>query len=120
MIDYGMDGVSLLHPARTAGTLRCYRQHRSDSHPLDFPGEQDLTADVNFTAFEAAAVKLDLKVHSALNQSRYLTHCGSSWLMNHPTPAEVSQFQTLIHPSQFGNRFYALELTKGSTNRAFP
>ena len=119
-IDYGLDRESLLHPARTAGTLRCYRQHRCDVHPLDHPGEQDLTADVNFTAFEEAARKLSLKVHPALNQSRYLTHCGRSWLLGEPSPREIAQFQTLIHPSQFGNRFYALELTQGPVERAFP
>jgi SAM-dependent MidA family methyltransferase len=119
-IDYGLDAESLLHPARTAGTFRCYRHHRSDAHPLDHPGEQDLTADVNFTAFEEAAVQLELKVHPVLNQSRYLTHCGSSWLLNNPSPSEISQFQTLIHPTQFGNRFHALELTRGAVDRSFP
>jgi len=119
-IDYGLDEPALHHPARTAGTLRCFRQHRSDAHPLDHPGEQDLTADVNFTAFENAARQLQLTVHPALDQSRYLTHCGRKWLLNQPGPREISQFQTLIHPSQFGSRFHALELTKGPVERAFP
>lgn len=119
-IDYGLDQESLHHPARTAGTLRCYRNHRSDAHPLDFPGEQDLTADVNFTAIENAARDLELHVHPTMNQSRYLTYCAKDWLLVGPSPAEISQFQTLIHPSQFGNRFYALELTKGDVQRAFP
>jgi len=119
-IDYGLDEETLYHPARTAGTLRCFRQHRSDTHPLDHPGEQDLTADVNFTAVEKAARALGLTVHPAMNQSRYLTYCGKDWLLAGPTPKQVRQFQTLIHPSQFGNRFYALEMTKGGVDLAFP
>ncbi|MFT6242084.1 MAG: SAM-dependent MidA family methyltransferase [Paracoccaceae bacterium] len=119
-IDYGLDQESLHHPARTAGTLRCYRNHRSDAHPLDFPGEQDLTADVNFTTIENTARDLGLQVHPTMNQSRYLTYCAKEWLLAGPGPAEIRQFQTLIHPSQFGNRFYALELTKGDVQRAFP
>lgn len=119
-IDYGLDEESLYHPARTAGTLRCYRQHRSNIHPLDYPGEQDLTADVNFTAVENTARELGLTVHPVMNQSRYLTYCGKEWLLAGPSPHEISQFQTLIHPSQFGNRFYALEMTKGGVDPAFP
>ncbi len=119
-IDYGLDQEALYHPARTAGTLRCYRNHRSDAHPLDHPGEQDLTADVNFTAIEETARATGLSVHPAMNQSRYLSYCARDWLLAAPSPHAVSQFQTLIHPSQFGNRFYCLELTKGQVERAFP
>ena len=119
-IDYGLDEETLLHPARTAGTLRCYRNHSTLSHPLDHPGLQDITADVNFTAVEKTATDLGLTVHPTMNQSRYLTHCAKDWLLGDLTPKQISQFQTLIHPSQFGNRFYALELTKGAVDRAFP
>ena len=119
-IDYGLDAASLYHPARSAGTLRCFHKHRSNVHPLDRPGEQDLTADVNFSAVEQAASQLGLQAHPILNQSRYLTHCAKDWLLSQPSPKEISQFQTLTHPSQFGNRFYALELTKGEVLRAFP
>lgn len=119
-IDYGLDQESLYHPARTAGTLRCYRRHQSNAHPLDHPGEQDITADVNFSLMEEAARKQGLQVHPALNQSRYLTHCAKNWLRGEISPREISQFQTLIHPSHFGNRFHCLELTKGPVERAFP
>lgn len=119
-IDYGLDEETLYHPARTAGTLRGYRQHRTKVHPLDHPGEQDLTADVNFTAVENSARALGFTIQPAMNQSRYLTYCGRDWLLAGPSAKEISQFQTLIHPSQFGNRFYALEMTKGGVVPAFP
>jgi len=119
-IDYGMDEESLHHPARSAGTLRCYRNHQSNAHPLDFPGEQDLTGDVNFTSVENTARSLGLTQHSVTAQGRFLVHCAREWLLQSPSPKEVSQFQTLIHPGQFGNRFYFCELTKGDVDYAFP
>lgn len=115
-IDYGLDEPSLYHPTREIGTLRCYRQHSSRNHPLDHPGEQDLTADVNFTAFEKCAESLGLNFSQLLDQSRYLTHCAKNWLLTgNPRPEELRQFQTLIHPSQFGTRFYAIEFVKGES-----
>jgi SAM-dependent MidA family methyltransferase len=49
-LDYG-DLVELLWNAdRRRGTLRAFRQHRLVDEVLDVPGEQDLTASVNFTA----------------------------------------------------------------------
>ncbi|YCM44355.1 SAM-dependent methyltransferase [Verrucomicrobiaceae bacterium 227] len=119
-IDYGLDEESLYHPDRHVGTLRCYRNHRSNVHPLDEPGTRDLTADVNFSAVERVAAELGLASHPLMNQSRYLTYCGRDWLLEAPTAAEVRQFQTLIHPSQFGNRFHVAEFTKGEVSRSFP
>lgn len=119
-IDYGLDQASLLNPGRTAGTLRCFSRHSSKVHPLDRPGEQDLTADVNFTALEKAARDFGQEGHPAMNQSRYLTHLAREWLLKDPSSAGIRQFQTLTHPSQFGNRFHALEFTQGAVERAFP
>ncbi|MDB4289185.1 SAM-dependent methyltransferase [bacterium] len=111
----------LYHPSRTAGTLRCYRKHSMTAHPLDHPGEQDLTSDVNFSAVEETATQLGLSSAPVMSQSRYLTHCAKEWLLSGtpPNASELRQFQTLIHPSQFGNRFYALELLKGPVERGF-
>lgn len=49
LIDYGDTADGLL-PRRQDGTLRTYRAHHLGPHPLDEPGETDITADVNFTA----------------------------------------------------------------------
>ena len=121
-VDYGLDKASLYHPSRTAGTVRCYSKHSMKAHPLDSPGEQDITADVNFSAVEETAFQLGLQVAPVMSQSRFLTHSAKEWLTstNPPDAAELRQFQTLIHPSQFGNRFYVLELLKGKVERAFP
>lgn len=121
-VDYGLDEPSLYHPSRTAGTLRCYRNHSTKLHPFDHPGEQDLTADVNFSALEEVARTLGLSVIPAMSQSRYLTHCAKEWLLSSDPPDahELRQFQTLIHPSQFGNRFYVMEMMQGEVAPGFP
>jgi SAM-dependent MidA family methyltransferase len=54
LIDYGDTAEGLL-PRRQDGTLRTYRAHHLGPHPLDEPGETDITADVNFTALIGAA-----------------------------------------------------------------
>lgn len=54
IIDYGDTAENLL-PRRRDGTLRTYRAHHLGPHPLDEPGETDITADVNFTALMAVA-----------------------------------------------------------------
>jgi SAM-dependent MidA family methyltransferase len=64
LIDYG-DTAENLEPRRTEGTLRTYRAHHLGPHPLDEPGETDITVDVNFTALEAIARELgaDVEYH---------------------------------------------------------
>ena len=57
LIDYGELAENLAH-RRADGTLRTYRKHHLGPHPLDEPGETDLTADVNFTALLAIASDL--------------------------------------------------------------
>lgn len=49
LIDYG-DVAENLTSRRQDGTLRTYRAHHLGPHPLDEPGETDITADVNFSA----------------------------------------------------------------------
>lgn len=54
VIDYG-DTAEGLAPRRAEGTIRTYRAHHLGPHPLEAPGETDITADVNFTALLAVA-----------------------------------------------------------------
>jgi SAM-dependent MidA family methyltransferase len=49
-VDYGDLARELYTSARLAGTLRCFSQHALGDQPLTKPGEQDLTASVNFTS----------------------------------------------------------------------
>lgn len=112
-IDYGFDHASLYHPSRCDGTLQAYFRHQKKNHPLDRPGEQDLTAHVNFTAFAAAAKNLGYTATIPMHQGRYLTHLARPWLLSNPTEQKlIQQFQTLTHPNHFGTTFHAIELSR--------
>lgn len=64
IIDYGDTAEGLLSRRRD-GTLRTYRAHHLGPHPLDEPGQTDITADVNFTALSAVAENAgaDVELH---------------------------------------------------------
>ena len=60
LIDYGDAAVDLYDPQRgTEGTVRTYVQHEVGDDPYRRVGVQDLTAHVDFTAVERAAVDSD-------------------------------------------------------------
>ena len=61
VVDYG-DTTENLEKRRVEGTLRTYRAHHLGPHPLDEPGETDITVDVNFTALIDRAVQLGASV----------------------------------------------------------
>ena len=50
MIDYGFPAHEFYHPQRNTGTLMCHIQHVAHDDGLYFPGVQDITAHVNFSA----------------------------------------------------------------------
>ena len=54
VIDYGYTRSELL-AGRHRGTIDAFRRHSMSANPYEAPGEQDVTAHVNFTALAAAA-----------------------------------------------------------------
>jgi len=74
LIDYGEETENL-ESRRSDGTLRTYRSHRRDTHPLDAPGTADITADVNFTAMRRAAADAG-GVVELLRQDEFLSRLG--------------------------------------------
>ena len=74
LFDYGDTAENLL-PRRQDGTLRTYRAHHLGPHPLDEPGETDITADVNFTALVATAEATGATVE-LWRQDDFLTNLG--------------------------------------------
>ncbi|NNC93129.1 MAG: hypothetical protein HKN80_11640, partial [Acidimicrobiia bacterium] len=74
LIDYG-DTAENLEPRRTEGTLRTYRAHHLGPHPLDEPGETDITVDVNFTALQQLAIEFGADVEY-FRQDDFLSSLG--------------------------------------------
>jgi SAM-dependent MidA family methyltransferase len=70
-IDYGYTRDELL-AGRHRGTVMAYRQHSASADPYEAPGEQDITAHVNFTALAAALAEGGMRTHKLLTQSQFL------------------------------------------------
>jgi SAM-dependent MidA family methyltransferase len=71
VIDYGYTRAEQL-AGHHRGTLMAYRHHSASPDPYQAPGEQDLTAHVNFTALAAAARVAGMDVQSLRTQSQFL------------------------------------------------
>jgi SAM-dependent MidA family methyltransferase len=74
-IDYGYTRDELL-AGRHRGTVMTYRQHSASPNPFEAPGEQDITAHVNFTALAAAAEQNGMQAQKLLTQSQFLMGIG--------------------------------------------
>ena len=111
--DYGHEAREFFDPARAQGTLRGYRKHAHADNVLAAPGEQDLTAHVNWTAIRDAGEDCGLRTATLTPQGHFLTAALRDQAAADPaaanlTPKQIRQFQTLTHPQHFGTRFQVL------------
>jgi len=119
LIDYGYNEKEYYHPDRTNGTLMCYYQHRAHDDYFWWPGLQDITAFVNFTDAAYCAVDLAMEVSGYTTQAAFLLANGLSDLHASQVTDEVQQqiklsqqIKTLTLPSEMGDRFKVMALTK--------
>jgi SAM-dependent MidA family methyltransferase len=112
-IDYGQTAEEFFVPQRKDGTLRGYHHHQLNRDVLAYPGDQDITAHVNFAAIRAAGESAGLRTEGLLTQSQFLTRIAAqAWnderLIGGWTPERARQFQTLTHPDHLGSLFRVL------------
>jgi SAM-dependent MidA family methyltransferase len=117
-IDYGFGTEELFAPERKDGTLRAYRRHQASRDLLANPGDQDLTAHVNFTAIQAAGEAAGLRTEQCVRQSTFLTRIAARFWEEQEdsgqwSPARARQFLTLTHPEHLGERFRVLVQSRG-------
>jgi SAM-dependent MidA family methyltransferase len=120
-IDYGYTRPEQL-AGRHRGTLMAYRQHTASPDPYQAPGEQDLTAHVNFTALSAAVGEGGMQPQPLLTQSQFLMGIGESSQFADAfedcrVPQERAkvalQLKHLVTPAGMGESFHVLVATKG-------
>ena len=58
------------------GTLMCHARHRAHEDPFERPGEQDITAHVDFSALARAAHAGGLELLGYTTQAQFLVNCG--------------------------------------------
>ena len=71
LIDYGYTREEQL-AGRHRDTLMTYRQHTASPCPYEAPGEQDITAHVNFTALRDHGMRCGLDSLALVTQSQFL------------------------------------------------
>jgi SAM-dependent MidA family methyltransferase len=80
LIDYGAAAHELYAPDR-GSTLRAYHRHRVHADPLVAIGGQDLTAHVDLTAVERAAIAVELSPLGRTRQAELLAALGIGELL---------------------------------------
>lgn len=91
VIDYGDVEEELWSPHRMDGTFLCYYKHRAHDDPFYRPGEQDMTAHVNFTPLMREAEKMGFQ-YDLQTQKRFLLDAGVlDLLVNHHSTDPFSQ-----------------------------
>ncbi|HEY6302163.1 MAG TPA: SAM-dependent methyltransferase [Terriglobales bacterium] len=120
-IDYGYTRKQQL-AGRHRGTLMAYRHHSSSPDPYQAPGEQDLTAHVNFTALAAASEQAGLRCEKLLTQSQFLMGIGErnqfadafeDCCLPQERAKVALQLKHLITPVGMGENFQVLIASRG-------
>ncbi|GCE25836.1 SAM-dependent methyltransferase [Dictyobacter alpinus] len=93
-IDYGDTARQLYTDDRHYGTLTCYYNHQMSDRPLARPGEQDITAHVNFTALIRVAREQGLRLHALTTQRKWLMDNGIYEELEHIHQQQFSKIDT--------------------------
>ncbi len=118
LVDYGFPEREYYHPDRDQGTLMCHYRHYAHTDPFIYPGLQDITAHVDFTAVASAAFEVGFKIVAYTNQANFLMSLGI--LSNTDTAMlDVQQhykhaqaIKKLLLPSEMGELFKVIALQK--------
>ena len=122
VVDYGYTREEQL-AGRHRGTIKAIRQHSVSGTPYEAPGEQDITADVNFTALAAAVEQQGFRAEKLVTQSQLLMGIGEDTQFADAfedcrLPQERAkvalQLKHLVTPAGMGESFQVLVASKGA------
>lgn len=123
LFDYGFPRHEYYHAQRAEGTLMCHFRHYAHAEALLYPGLQDITAHVDFTAMADAALEGGLDVLGYTAQGRFLLNSGLPQRLGHAPESNdasataqwahtVGAVQKLLSESEMGELFKVLALGK--------
>jgi SAM-dependent MidA family methyltransferase len=121
VIDYGYAREEQL-AGRHRGTVKAIRQHSVGANPYEAPGEQDITADVNFTGLAAVAKQRGLQTQKLITQSQFLMGIGEAnqfadafeeCRLPQERAKVALQLKHLVTPAGMGESFHVLVASKG-------
>ncbi|MCB1735999.1 MAG: SAM-dependent methyltransferase [Gammaproteobacteria bacterium] len=123
LIDYGDGRRAHYHPERADGTLLCHYRHRSHGDPFWWPGLNDITTQVDFTALAEAGLAAGLEFGGFTTQGWFLLASGLQEMAAETDPERdgaahyrrMQEIKTLTLPTEMGERFKVLGLHRGLT-----
>lgn len=116
-VDYGYPRGEYYHPERSEGTLVCHYRHRAHFDPFVWPGLNDLSAFVDFTALAEAGVDCGLEVAGFTSQAGFLLGLGIAdeiaAVEDERERLEMTgEIKRLTLPGEMGEKFKVLGLTR--------
>ncbi|MDG2519743.1 class I SAM-dependent methyltransferase [Lysobacter soli] len=120
-VDYGYSRGEFYLPERSDGTLRAFYRHRMHAEPLLWPGLQDLTASVDFTALAEAGVAAGFDFAGYCSQASFLLGNGLAGVLERieriadegERMKRTQEVKRLTLPSEMGERFQVMGFEKG-------
>ena len=116
MIDYGFPSHEYYHPERNRGTMMCHIQHVAHDEALYYPGVQDLTAHVNFSAL-VPAENAAYQAIGYTSQANFLINNGILDQLAQIEPEQqrvhANRVQRLLSEAEMGELFKAMAWSKG-------
>lgn len=119
LFDYGFPAHEYYLGQRATGTLMCHYRHHAHPDPFYYPGLQDITAHVDFTAMALAAQEAGVEVLAYLNQAGFLIGAGAGELLLRTDPSDAMRYlpqakalQKLLSPAEMGELFKVLVIGK--------
>jgi SAM-dependent MidA family methyltransferase len=121
-VDYGYVRREYYLPERSDGTLMAHYRHHAHNDPLHWPGLNDLTASVDFTALAEAGNSAGFGVAAYLPQAQFLLASGlqSAFEQAHAQASDdfarhrlAQEVRRLTMPEQMGERFQAMLFARG-------
>ena len=116
-VDYGSLAPELYSPEKRKGTYRCFYRHELSSNPYIRIGEQDITADVNFSELMRVGDAVDLSTVTYTTQGQFLVDWGILEIFKtYDKPQNQGDrlaAKTLFMPEFMGRRFKVLLQSKG-------
>ncbi|CAJ5520937.1 S-adenosyl-L-methionine-dependent methyltransferase family protein [Burkholderia pseudomallei] len=119
-IDYGFPRHEYYHRQRAQGTLMCHYRHRAHGDPFVYPGLQDITAHVEFSAVYEAGVGAGAELLGYTSQARFLLNAGITDVLAEIDPSDAQRFlpaanavQKLISEAEMGELFKVIAFSRG-------
>jgi len=109
LIDYGYPQHEYYHEQRNNGTLTCFYRHRYHDNPFIYPGLQDLTAHVDFTAIADCAIECGMNVLGYTTQSNFLFGAGIAQLAEEKAGEFIEQ-DNIVEQIELTNKIKKLTM----------